>query len=129
MDAKSLHALVKDWPREAWPEGFEWVTCSCSIPTIETLEDGQQAFKHRAIWPQHATLLFEASGMRYIVEGGLHVVEVEDCGDSGWWIGVRKLVRADPDAWVYRGHVTAETPEPIHAISAAVLAMAERSKK
>ena len=123
MDAKQLHELVKDWPREAWPEGLTWLLPDGQYPiaTIETIGTGDVVYRYRGIMPQHATLLFEASGMRWYIEqqrGAMKAAYVA-LRDDGWW-SVRYGEDSDADG-------SGDTI--IEAISAAVLAMAERSKR
>lgn len=79
MNAQELYELVKDWPREAWPEGVVVNPQPDDYPFMGVSD-------HMGIEPKpgdffqipaaHATLMFEASGMRWLDASGSFVAKL-----------------------------------------------------
>lgn len=60
MDAKTLFELVKDWPREAWPENITWYD-------HESFGYAGSGVRFDGI-RRGLPLMFEVSGMRWLEE-------------------------------------------------------------
>lgn len=69
MTATDLHELVSDWPREAWPEGLDFNDDENGYRPHWTLDNNTREFCQ----PAHAVLMFEASGLRWLIDHGYAV--------------------------------------------------------
>lgn len=111
MEAKELKKLVSHWPREAWPAGVGWAK-----------NDDQPMIIEPQVWMtyidiDHAALLFEASGMRWLLHEAIMVdaMALDGCGRTQLRLSGSGMPRKNPEQRV-------EGPMPLHAISAAILA-------
>jgi hypothetical protein len=102
MTPTELRALVEQWPRDAWPKDIG-------------IDSGVYFSPRNAGWRfsldmEHAALLFEAAGVRWLTMTRFHVVEISPY----------ELVEVKVDGIRYTG------PTLLHALTAA---FAERGEK
>lgn len=145
MNAQDIYELVREWPREAWPEGVEYEVGSIgedplpmfviSLDGIEVESDEIDPAEHwkgegpemvadpACLCPsQLAELLFEASGMRWLEQHGC--VRTSKTSDG---TNVLYEVSYGSDKKERRRGAKDRASTRIEAISKAVLAVA-RSK-
>lgn len=103
MTATELYELVKDVPREAWPDEIEWDT--------HLIVFGCPHYPDWRLLENHAVLLFEASMSRWLEEktGGIQLYWKDD--------GKKRRHRVQ-DLWVVP-NVKGEGPTRLHALAAA----------
>jgi hypothetical protein len=110
MTAAELLALVKDWPKEAWPPALRFVERGNHGTNYWSAQIDQGA---HPVACEHAALLFFAAGMIWLMNErrGYNIC----C-----WRGFNAT--EPPELWVIR-NATGESP--LHALSAAILAAKE----
>lgn len=67
MNASELYAIVKDVPKEAWPD-ISW----CNGAWFETDRDGLIHRHSLSLEVETSVLMFEASMMRWLISQGHH---------------------------------------------------------
>lgn len=119
MKASDIYELVREWPKAAWPKGVTGFLEH--YVEIDVVAQGDRACcEHGHIFPDRAALLFEASGMRWLMERydeNDGVVITAHRSGEGAGMGFSVLIDRRP-ATYWHG------PTLLHALSAAILAVA-----
>lgn len=110
MNATALYEIVKDWPRAAWPENITWYD-------HEAFGYADSGVRFDAV-RRGLPLMFEASGMRWLIGEGHHMFE--------WEVGETDNPSNPTTLTIYNDTFLA--PSILHGISAAVLASSGAAK-
>lgn len=120
MNAQELYELVKDWPREAWPEGVVVNPQPDDYPFMgvsDHIGTNPRPTDYFNIPCVHAVLLFEASLMRWLeskTTGGICIETLAHEQNEVFWHVVFAVGWAEADI---RGQSL------IHALASAVRAI------
>ena len=116
MTADELHKLVRDWPREAWPEAVEY--------NDKTVVGSWRTHRGSFILIAHAVLLFEASGARWLERETMAPVSIRYDPTDDYTL----VIMSCDDGGVHVGRKW-NAPTRIVAIDAAVRAVSKETQE
>lgn len=81
MNTEQLYEIVKDWPREAWPEQLKYWSVT---GTPRFYREGTLGLGVETRTDREAAALFRDSGLRWLLRQGIPIITGQCCADLFW---------------------------------------------